>query len=83
MTRKAHTAMSTPKPRGRKPAHPGGRRSKFTVTTLNTPEREAHEKWLRTKGWPEVPETTIVRQVLEEAWQQAGVAPPDLLPNAA
>lgn len=67
----------TPNPRprsraGRKPDHPGGRRTMMARATLNPPEREIHERWLRSKGWPERPEVDIVRTELEAAWQRDG-----------
>lgn len=53
---------------GRKPKDAGGRRTKQARATLNDPERARHEAWLRTQGWPAVPEVDIVRAALAEKW---------------
>ena len=71
------TTATAPKQRrkpGPKPAHPGGRRDKQARTTLNEPERELHEAWLRTQGWPAVPEVEIVRRVLADKWAEVPIA---------
>jgi hypothetical protein len=64
------TAPPQRRRRGR-PAAPGGRRDQRIETTVNAPERERHEAWLTSKGWPARAEADIVREALGELWQTA------------
>jgi hypothetical protein len=70
MTTTATAGETTRRGRGRRPAHPGGRRTRSVSILLNEPERAMHEEWMKTRGWPDVPEAQIMRNLLREAWQE-------------